>query len=173
MTMETLCPCGSQSEYSICCEPYLSGNAHAPTPEALMRSRYTAYVKAATPYLRETLAPESRGDFNETETRDWAKKSQWLGLKILSAKDDTVEFVARFKAQGKALEHHEVSKFRKEKDRWYFVDGESHVHEDGKGHQDVPPEPQKPVVRTEPKLGRNDPCHCGSGKKFKKCHGAE
>jgi preprotein translocase subunit SecA len=28
------------------------------------------------------------------------------------------------------------------------------------------------VRRDEPKIGRNDPCHCGSGKKFKKCHGA-
>ena len=30
----------------------------------------------------------------------------------------------------------------------------------------------KTVRREEPKIGRNDPCWCGSGKKFKKCHGA-
>jgi preprotein translocase subunit SecA len=32
--------------------------------------------------------------------------------------------------------------------------------------------PITPVKRDEPKIGRNDPCYCGSGKKYKKCHGA-
>ncbi|MGE3262017.1 MAG: YchJ family protein [Bacteriovoracia bacterium] len=167
------CPCGSQKDYSQCCEPYITGKENAPTPEALMRSRYTAYVKVAEPYLKETLAPESRGDYNEGEVREWAKKSEWLGLQILSAKGDTVEFIAKYRTQGKVLEHHEVSKFKKKGDRWYFVDGDSHVHEEGKGHEHhAPREPQKPMVREEPKVGRNDPCSCGSGKKFKKCHGA-
>ena len=31
----------------------------------------------------------------------------------------------------------------------------------------------RPVRRSEPKVGRNDPCPCGSGKKYKKCHGAQ
>jgi SEC-C motif-containing protein len=165
------CPCGSQKEYSNCCEPFITGKEIAPTPEALMRSRYTAYVKVAEPYLKETLAPESRGDYNEGDVREWAKKSEWLGLEILNAKGNSVEFVAKYRTQGKVLEHHEVSTFRKEGNRWYFVDGESHVHEEGKGHEHHK-EPQKPVVREEPKVGRNDPCSCGSGKKFKKCHGA-
>lgn len=167
------CPCGSQKDYANCCEPYIAGKANAPTPEALMRSRYTAYVKVAEPYLKETLAPESRGDYNEGEVKEWARKSEWLGLQILNAKGNTVEFIAKYRTQGKVLEHHEVSTFRKQGDRWYFVDGESHVHEEGKGHEHhAPREPQKPIVREEPKVGRNDPCSCGSGKKFKKCHGA-
>jgi len=33
-------------------------------------------------------------------------------------------------------------------------------------------EPVQRVVRSSAKVGRNDPCHCGSGKKYKKCHGA-
>lgn len=165
------CPCGSQKEYSLCCEPYITGKENAPTPEALMRSRYTAYVKVAEPYLKETLAPESRGDYNENDVREWAKKSEWLGLDILNAKGNTVEFVAKYRTQGKVLEHHEVSKFRKDGNRWFFVDGDSHVHEEGKGHEHHK-EAQKPIVREEPKVGRNDPCSCGSGKKFKKCHGA-
>lgn len=169
----SICPCGTQKEYSNCCEPFITGKIPAPNPEALMRSRYTAYVKVAAPYLKETLAPESRGDYNEAEVREWAKSSEWLGLDILSAKGDTVEFIAKYKTQGKVLEHHEVSKFRKQDDRWYFVDGDSHVHEEGKGHEHhAHREPQKPVVREEPKVGRNDPCSCGSGKKFKKCCGA-
>lgn len=169
------CPCGSNKDYSQCCQPYLEGKAHAPTPEALMRSRYTAYVKVAVPYLRDTLAPESRGDFSEKDVKEWASKSEWLGLEILKAEGSSVEFVAKYRAQEKVIEHHEVSTFRKDKDRWYFVDGDSHVHEEGKGHEHhvhAPKAPQKPVVRDTPKLGRNDPCHCGSGKKFKKCHGA-
>jgi SEC-C motif-containing protein len=137
-----------------------------------MRSRYTAYVKSAVPYLRESLAPEARGDFNEAEVREWAKQSEWLGLQILAAKGNTVEFVAKYKAEGRVLEHHEVSTFRKANDRWYFVDGESHVHEEGKGHEHHAAAPKAPVVRESPKVGRNDPCSCGSGKKFKKCCGA-
>jgi len=165
------CPCGSLKNYNDCCEPFITGKSIAPTPEALMRSRYSAYVKVATGYLRETLAPESRGDYNEAEVIEWAKNSAWLGLEVLKAEGNTVEFVAKYKLQGKVVEHHEVSTFRKEKDRWYFVDGDSHVHEEGKGHVHHK-EPQAPVVRTAPKLGRNDPCSCGSGKKFKKCCGA-
>jgi len=164
------CPCGSKLEYSHCCEPYISGKKKAPSPEALMRSRYSAYVKVDAPYLKETLAPESRGDFKESDVREWATKSEWLGLEILKAEGSTVEFIAKYKAQGKVLEHHEVSTFRKKDDQWYFVDGESHVHEEGKGHEHQGPvEPKKPVVRDAPKVGRNDPCGCGSGKKFKKC----
>lgn len=162
-----LCPCGTGKEYAVCCEPYISGKKPAPTPEALMRSRYAAYVKVATGYLRDTLAPESRHDYNEAEVVEWSKQSEWLGLEILDAKANKVEFIAKYKTQGKVLEHHEVSTFRKEGDHWYFVDGDSHVHEEGKGHEHHAP--KQPVRRESPKVGRNDPCACGSGKKYKKC----
>jgi SEC-C motif-containing protein len=135
-----------------------------------MRSRYSAHVKGAVNYLRETLAPEVRSQFNEREVREWMK-SEWLGLEIISAEGNKVEFNAKYKANGKTLEHHEVSKFRKIGERWYFVDGDHHVHEDGHGHHHHH-SPQAPVVREEPKVGRNDPCSCGSGKKYKKCCGA-
>jgi SEC-C motif-containing protein len=169
------CPCGSPKPYADCCEPLINGKVNAPSPEALMRSRYTAYVKVAPKYLHDTLAPEARHDFKESDVREWAAQSEWLGLDILKAEGNTVEFMAKYRAQGKVLEHHEVSTFRKEGGKWFFVDGESHVHEEGKGHEHhahAPKEPQKPLVREEPKVGRNDPCSCGSGKKFKKCHGA-
>lgn len=159
------CPCGSTSDYSQCCEPLISGRAIAPTPEALMRSRYTAYVKVLPHYLKETLAPESRGDFSEKDVREWAQQSEWLGLTIHKAEGATVEFTAKYKTENKVLEHHETSTFKKIKDRWYFLEGDAHTHEEGQGHH----EPQKPIVREEPKVGRNDPCACGSGKKFKKC----
>jgi SEC-C motif-containing protein len=171
------CPCGSAANYNSCCEPYITGEKLAPTAEALMRSRYTAHVKKAMPYLRETLALEARKDYDETVVKEWAEKSEWIGLEILSTKNGKatdkkgeVEFVAKYKADDKLIEHHEVSQFRKDGERWYFVDGEAHTHADGEGHGHSH-ETSKPVVRDAPKVGRNDPCSCGSGKKFKKCCG--
>ena len=134
-----------------------------------MRSRYTTYTQGATAYLRDTLAPASRGDYDEASVREWSKNSQWLGLEILSATSEKVEFVAKYKADDKVIEHHEVARFKKLRDRWYFVDGKSHVHEEGKGHQHH--HDAAPAEPAGPKVGRNDPCTCGSGKKFKKCCG--
>lgn len=167
--MET-CACGSKKDFSQCCAPLLSGEKNADSPEQLMRSRYTAYVKANIPYLRDTLLPESRPSFNAAEAEAWAKEAEWLGLEIVRAEGDRVEFLAKYRAQGKTLEHHEVSKFRMRGGKWYFVDGEMHVHEEGKGHEHHHPT-QQPIRRDESKVGRNDPCTCGSGKKFKKCCG--
>jgi SEC-C motif-containing protein len=140
-----------------------------------MRSRYTAFAKGELSYIQKTLAPDKRQNFNEAEAKAWSKNSKWLGLEIVSVKKGlendrrgTVEFNAKYEADGKVLEHHEVSEFRKEGETWYFVDGEAHVHEEGQGHHH---EPQQPLVREAPKVGRNDPCPCGSGKKFKKCCG--
>lgn len=165
------CPCQSQKEFSECCEPIILGQKKATSPEALMRARYSAYVKVNPEFLKNSLAPEARGDFKESDVREWARSSEWMGLDILKAEGNQVEFIAKYKTQGKVLEHHEVSTFRKTGDQWYFVDGESHVHEEGKGHEHhaAPAVPKKPIVREEPKVGRNDPCACGSGKKFKKC----
>lgn len=136
-----------------------------------MRSRYTAHVLVNVAYLKETLAPSERKSFDEKDVRKWATESEWLGLKILKSYDKTVEFVATYKTQGKVLEHHEVATFSYDRDhgRWYFVDGDAHVHEEGKGHEHHAP--LSPIVREGPKVGRNDPCPCGSGKKFKKCCG--
>jgi SEC-C motif-containing protein len=173
------CPCGTGQLYSDCCEPFIKGTKKPPTAEALMRSRYTAYTIKDVGYLERTLAPESRGDFDRESTREWAAKSEWSGLEILSTqkgletdKKGVVDFVAKYKVgEGKVIEHHEVSQFRKDQaGQWYFVEGESHTHEDGHGHgHEVVKET---FVREEPKIGRNDPCSCGSGKKYKKCHGA-
>lgn len=169
------CACGSGLDFSKCCEPFLKGQLPE-TAEQLMRARYTAFTVADIKFLEKTLAPESRTDFDPKTTEQWAKDSKWKGLKILStdkgtASDNkgTVEFVATYEVEGEGVEHHEVSEFRKTPEgRWYFVDGKSHTHKEGEGHQHH----HETVVRAEPKIGRNDPCHCGSGKKFKKCHGA-
>lgn len=170
------CPCGSAGTYETCCGPFISGKAFPETAEKLMRSRYTAYTRAEIEYIKTTMAPEAREDFDEGETRKWAEGSKWKGLKVLDTKkggpednDGMVEFVATYERDGEGVDHHEVSQFRKTKDgKWLFVDGEAHPHKEGEGHHHH----EKPatVVRSSPKIGRNDPCHCGSGKKYKKCH---
>jgi SEC-C motif-containing protein len=157
------CPCGSEKPYSECCGPYLDG-APAPTAEALMRSRYTAYVQQNIDYIVETSAPETREGIDREATEKWARDSEWLGLKILDVQrggandqEGEVEFTARWREGHDEATHHERSTFRKQDGRWYFVEGH---------------EPKRTPVRREPKLSPNAPCHCGSGKKFKRCHGA-
>lgn len=144
-----------------------------------MRSRYTAYVIKAIDYLKTTLTPESREDFDPQATRQWAEESEWKKLTILSTHKGTVadthgtvEFCAFFKHDGNDLQLHEVSQFRKDKEgRWLYVDGEAHTHP---ADEDVEHAHKKPetFIRTQAKVGRNDPCACGSGKKFKKCCGS-
>lgn len=173
------CPCGSKEEFANCCEPFLQGKSLPETAEKLMRSRYAAFTKADVEYLRKTLAPESRTDFDAKATEKWAKDAKWKALKIISTekggaddKKGVVEFMATYELDGEALDHHEVSKFRKtENGQWLFVDGDSHTHKEGEDHHHHHQKPQT-VVREEPKIGRNDPCTCGSGKKYKKCCGA-
>ena len=172
------CPCGSNNKFELCCEPFLKGTVRPETAEQLMRSRYTAYTKADIYYIVKTLAPEARKDFDKKDAQQWATKSKWKGLKILSTEkggpndtDGTVEFVATYSMNGEGVDHHEVSTFRREKDgQWLFVDGHSHTHPEGEGHHHhAPIETHR---RDQPKIGRNDPCPCGSGKKYKKCCGA-
>ena len=171
------CPCGSTESFEKCCEPFLTGKASPETAEKLMRSRYTAFTCKDIDYLKKTLTPESRGDFDAASTKQWAENANWKGLKILSTqkggpddKKGTVEFVATYEMEGEALDHHEVSQFRKsENGQWFFVNGDSRTHKEGEGHHHKKPQT---VLRESPKIGRNDPCSCGSGKKYKKCCGA-
>lgn len=174
------CPCGSTKSLEECCGPYINGDKPAPTAEALMRSRYTAYTQQDIGYLKKTLAPESSSDFDEAGARAWAAKAKWKKLEIVDTKKGgpedkrgTVEFVATFEEDGKGIEHHEVSQFRKSaKGEWMFVDGESHTHAEGEGHHHHHHARPETFVHVAPKVGRNDPCTCGSGKKYKKCCGA-
>lgn len=174
------CHCGSDKKFEICCQPFIQGTAKPPTAEALMRSRYTAFVLKDIGYIKKTTAPEQRKGFDEAGTRKWAETADWKGLQILKTekgseadKKGVVEFQVTYGENGKTLEHHEVSEFRKDDSgTWFFVDGNAHTHEEGKGHHHHHEKPQT-VVREGPKVRRNDPCICGSGKKYKKCCGAE
>jgi SEC-C motif-containing protein len=158
------CPCGSGRSYAECCEPYISGVEKPPTAEVLMRSRYSAYAEHVIDYIIGTcVREEGREAIDVKETREWSEQSKWLGLKILStdkggANDSqgTVEFEASYERNGLRDLHHEQARFKKVDGQWLYEDG--HV---------VP----VTVVRTSPKVGRNDPCPCGSGKKYKHCCG--
>jgi SEC-C motif-containing protein len=157
------CPCGSGREYPECCEPYINGTANAPTAEALMRSRYSAYVEHIVDYIINTCLRKGKDDIDEKQTRDWSEKSKWLGLKILSVSkggpQDTegmVEFEASYERDGLKDIHHEQARFKKEDGKWFYEEG------------DIVP---KTIVRSSRKIGRNEPCPCGSGKKYKHCCG--
>lgn len=158
-----LCPCGSQNAYDACCGPVIAGDRHAETAEQLMRSRYTAYTRGIMPYLYESTHPDRRQGYDHDGTREWAANSQWHGLEIIGSRGggpgDTageVEFKACYSGEGSEYVHHEVGRFRKKEGLWYFTDGKM------VGQMPIHVE----------KIGRNDPCRCGSGKKFKKCCGA-
>ena len=159
----THCPCDSGSDLEQCCGPIIAGNAPAPTAEALMRSRFTAFARGNLDHVERTLCREERETFDPAAADDMAKV-EWTRLEILgttdgSAGDDsgTVTFAAHFRQDGKRLVHHERSTFRREDGLWVYVDG------------DINP---KDPPRLVEKVGRNEPCPCGSGKKFKKCCGA-
>ncbi|PKO25202.1 MAG: hypothetical protein CVU35_05350 [Betaproteobacteria bacterium HGW-Betaproteobacteria-8] len=117
------CPCGSNKAYDNCCQPYHNG-LPAPTAEALMRSRYSAYVLRLEEYLLRTWHPDTRPDplglENDTQTK-------WLGLSVkrheLGGPDCAiVEFIARYKVGGKAEKLHETSRFLKIDNEWFYVD---------------------------------------------------
>jgi SEC-C motif domain protein len=156
------CPCGSGLAYAECCEPIIKGQRPAQTAEALMRSRYSAYVKVETDYIFETTHPKHREGYDAEGTREWAEGAEWHGLEIVSIKDGgsaesigEVEFIARYSENGEPREHHERALFKKEKEGWLFTDGKPAGQQPAKSH----------------KVGRNDPCPCGSGQKYKKCCG--
>jgi len=158
-----VCPCGSNVAYQECCLPLLRGERAAATAEQLMRSRYSAYVKKELAYILTSLHPSFRKDYDEKSTREWAERAEWLSFRIVDTlrggpgdREGKVEFIVTYSENGEKREHHELSHFKKEGDTWYFVSGKA-----------MP----KQVVNAAPKVGRNDPCSCGSGKKFKKCCG--
>ena len=169
--MSKACPCGSSHLYRQCCHPFHSGASLPPTAESLMRSRYSAFVLQQAAYLVKTHhSDDTRAtSIKIQELEQSFKDQQWVGLMILkhskgSEADETgqVEFSAFYQhpqepslqsssLQPSSLQQlHERSEFIKVEQQWLYVKGEL-----------LPPV----------KVGRNDPCICGSGKKFKKCHG--
>jgi SEC-C motif-containing protein len=125
------CPCGSGLLETGCCGPYLTGERRAPTALALMRSRYTAYVRSAIDYLIATHDPATRTAVDRTEITKWTKTTLWMGLEIVATEnggerdaEGFVEFIARGVTRGKPFRQHERSRFRRATDgSWQYVDG--------------------------------------------------
>ena len=143
------CPCQSGKDYRQCCQPLHDGQP-ATGPEPLMRSRFSAFVLSNADYLQQSWHPDTRP---ATLTLDEGER--WVGLTIVNANQDGEQGTVHFRAVSQdpngfsVLE--ETANFVRENNHWFYVDGTPSVS------------PLKP--------GRNDPCPCGSGKKFKKCCG--
>ncbi len=160
MTEQKLCPCGSGVAFSACCGRYINQSESAPGAESLMRSRYSAYVRCDETYLLQTWHSSTRPMCIELD--DGAIDGmQWLSLEILSTtagraddKKGTVEFIARYRLNGRLETLHETSRFLQQEGRWYYLDGEIHSTDN-----------------SAKKTGRNAACRCGSGKKYKRCCG--
>ncbi len=158
------CPCCSTKPYDECCGPLIEGTKTAETAEALMRARYTAYANGDIDFVKNTTHPTALADFDEESAKSWSRSSMWQGLSILETekggpddREGIVEFKAFYTQDGRDERHHERATFKKEGEKWYFRDADI-----------IAP---KPFVRETPKVGRNAPCSCNSGKKFKKCCG--
>lgn len=158
MSTTEYCPCGNSQPYEQCCGLFIDGKTIPDTAEKLMRSRYSAYTLQNDDYLLETWHPSTRPSEKPSDDDN----TTWTGLEILRTekgskgdKDGIVEFIAKCDVKGNASHIHETSNFLYEDSRWYYLDAQA----------------QKPVRRDSPKIGRNDPCSCGSNKKFKKCCG--
>lgn len=156
------CPCGSGNDYVVCCEPVIIGKKSAETAEQLMRARYTAHVKVEIDFLHDSTHPDYRQGYDHKGTRIWAEKSVWHGLEIVETtqggsddEEGEVEFIARFRDKEGLRSHHERGQFKKKKGCWLFTEGTM----------------VKPKPLSVDKIGRNDPCGCGSGLKHKKCCG--
>ena len=152
MTSMHLCPCGSGRGYHDCCGPALSGERPAATAEALMRSRFTAFARGDTAYLRASWHRDTRPAQLELDER-----LTWDRLEIFQVEGGGVNdgqgrvgFAAHYRSGAGTGCLRELSRFVHEQGRWFYVDGAA-------------------LPRHE--AGRNAPCPCGSGRKFKRCCG--
>lgn len=123
-----------------------------------MRARYTAFCKGAIDYLIATHHPNKRQVDDRQTLAQTLAETTWLSLRVLSNEQTqeangvgTVEFVAYYRHKDQIGQLHERSTFMRHNDRWYYCEG---------------------VILAPISSGRNDPCWCGSRKKYKKCHGA-
>ena len=162
------CPCGSRKPFAVCCGLFLTGDKIAPTAEALMRSRYTAFCKGAANYLVQTRHASTRQPDDKAAIEQTMQAVEWVNLVVIAKQKGTrhdktgvVEFVAACRPrQGLPLalegetklsqsQLHERSRFVKEKGQWLYIGGDI-------------------LADYIPK--HSEPCWCGSGRLFKQCH---
>ena len=156
--------------YSDCCQPLHQGVKIADSSEALMRSRYSAFVKVLPDYIIETTVPAQQSLLDRQAIKEWAEQTNWAGLQIInhnpkvSKRHAQVEFKAYYHddqlGSPRLSAHHELSTFVKiaphnsqtqqqnSKTVWYFLDPTTALN-----------------------MTQKQPCICGSGEKFKRCCG--
>lgn len=159
MTTQIQCPCGSENLYSECCGRFLSGAQKATTAELLMRSRFTAFALQNETYLLQSWDKNTRPehiDFSQ-------EQCEWQKLEIVMTKKGqandakgVVEFKAYYRSNDEDYVMNEISRFTKTAGAWHYLDGK--VKSIAK-------------VGAQVNQGKNAPCPCGSGKKFKRCCG--
>jgi SEC-C motif domain protein len=157
------CACGSGQAFDSCCGRYIAGEP-APTPEALMRARYTSFKLANLDFIENTCTEEGLQSLNRIEMEKSVPLTDFRGFELRGtaggeAGDDkgTVTFSFRYRFNGTDFSQAEIAHFRRIDGHWLY------------DYSEVNPKPAP--VRVE-SIGRNDPCTCGSGKKYKKCCGA-
>jgi SEC-C motif-containing protein len=155
-----ICLCGSGLAYLECCGQFHNGDKTPATAEGLMRSRFTAYALRNTEYLMATWDATTRPkaiDFSK-ETAEWLRLIIEM-VKKGGPKDSKglVEFKAFYRQDGVEQVMSETSRFTKQAGRWFYLGGV--VKLIGNANQQI-------------NEGKNAPCSCGSGKKFKRCCGA-
>lgn len=154
------CPCDQPLNFGQCCQPIISGKQPARTAVALMRSRYSAHVTGDIDYLITTWQAPDPTLLDRAAIEQWAKSCHWQSLVVHSTRkggsndqEGWVEFSAYYKTDPddpSTLQcHHEASYFIRRDHQWAYIDGQT--------------------LEDSAKVGRNDPCPCGSGKKFKRC----
>jgi SEC-C motif-containing protein len=142
-----MCTCGNNEPFNECCGIIIEGKRKAKTPEELMRSRYSAYVKADGRYLVLSAVKESQYEDDARFIEEFSLSVEWLKLVVLHVTKETVEFKAYYKDKHSIKVLHEKSNFVLENNVWKYRDGELY----------------------NTKVERNEACPCGSGKKYKRC----
>lgn len=152
MIEESLCPCGSGSAFSSCCQPILNDHSLATTAEMLMRSRYTAFVQQHGQHIQASWHTRTRPKTLNFDDHPVV----WLGLQVHNHQDGqaddnvgSVNFTSSYLENGQLCKLQEGSQFLKEDGLWYYLEGDCKV--------------------TKEKIARNTACPCGSGQKFKRC----
>lgn len=151
------CECGNETSFKDCCGRFLSGSENPQTAEELMRSRFVAFGLGNFDYIENTQLDALPAEVRQRQAPEWER------LEIISCQDGgaedetgTVEFVAYYNLKERRV-HRELSRFVRVDTLWRYKDG------------DITDEPAPESA--EPKVGRNESCPCGSGKKYKRCCG--
>lgn len=138
-----------------------STNPWPDSPLKLLQTRYQAYVDGDVDFLLASVHPEKKSKHSRKTIEEWSKNAVWKGIKVEKEENENsrawLTFQLKYEEEGQEVDHRERAEFRQHQGRWFYYDSKFPSVE--------------PLRRDPNKVGRNDPCSCGSGKKYKKCCG--